>query len=160
MHLSKRALYLGIIAYSVALLIFQDWGSMAASSGSVSAAWLIKMLVDLAFAGMGFIRLAGPALFAAEEAEDEVALHAEDLAFSDTALFGLFALNVAANTAYHGYETVVQVGALSFYYSIWFMAEVVVLFLTWILFTNARKAQLRAARAQNQPQPRNFRPAA
>ena len=76
----------------------------------------------------------------------EVAIHAEDLAFSDTALFGFFMLNVLANTGFHGYETVMTTGAVSLYFSIWFMAEVVVLFLTYILFSHAAKAQKRAAR--------------
>ena len=146
MHLSKSTLYVCIIAYSVAILVFQDWGSMAAAVGTVSALWLCKMMLDVGFAGMGFIRLAGPTLFAEDEADDEVAIHAEDLAFSDTALFGTFMLNVAANAAFHGYTTVMETGAVSLYFSLWFMAEVVVLFLTWILFTHARKAQLRAAR--------------
>jgi hypothetical protein len=146
MHLSKRVLYLGIVAYSIALLIFQDWGSMSATVGTVSALWLGKMVLDVGFAGMGFIRIAGNTLFADDEADDEVAIHAEDLAFSDTALFGLFMLNVLANTGFHGYETVMTTGAVSLYFSIWFMAEVVVLFLTWILFSHARNAQLKAAR--------------
>jgi hypothetical protein len=146
MHLSKKALYLGIIFYSIALLIFQDWGAMASTIGTVSFAWLGKMVLDLAFAGMGFIRLAGPTLFAEDEADDEVAIHAEDLAFSDTALFGLFLLNVAANAGFHGYVTVMSTGIQSTYFSVWFMAEVVVLFLTWILFSHAKKSQARAAR--------------
>jgi hypothetical protein len=146
MHLSKRVLYLGIIAYSLALLIFQDWGSMAATVGTISALWLGKMVLDVGFAGTGFIRLAGNTLFADDEADDEVAIHPEDLAFSDTALFGLFMANVLANAGYHGYETVMQTGAVSLYFSIWFMAEAVVLFLTYILFAHARKAQLKLAR--------------
>lgn len=150
MHLSKRVLYFGIIVYSGMLLIFQDWGSMAATVGTVSALWLGKMLLDVGFAGMGFVRLAGPTLFADDEADDEVAIHSEDLAFSDTALFGLFMVNVMvnvmANGGFHGYQTVMTTGAESLYYSIWFMAEAVVLFLSWILFSHARKAQVRAAR--------------
>lgn len=76
----------------------------------------------------------------------KVAIHAEDLAFSDSALFGLFMVNVLGNTAFHGYETVMTTGANSIYFSVWFMAEVVVLFLTYILFSHAQKAQRRAAR--------------
>jgi hypothetical protein len=146
MHLSKRFLYLGIIAYSAALLIFQDWGSMSSTVGTASALWLGKMVVDIGFMGMAFVRIAGPSLFAEEENDDEVAIHAEDLAFSDTALFGVFLLNVALNTAFHGYQTVMTTGAVSMYFSIWFIVEVVILFLTWILFSHARKSQLRLAR--------------
>lgn len=146
MHLSKRVLYFGIIGYSIALLVFQDWGSMSSTVGTASALWLGKMVLDIGFAGMGFIRLAGNTLFAEDEADDEVAIHAEDLAFSDTALFGAFMVNVLANTGFHGYETVMTTGAVSMYFSIWFIAEVVILFLTYVLFGHARKAQLAAAR--------------
>jgi len=147
MKLSKNVLYLGIIAYSVSLLVFQDWGWMASTIGAISAAWLGKMVLDVAFAGMGLVRLLGDTLFADEEADDEVAIHAEDLAFSDTALFGFFMANVVGNTAFHGYETVMNTGAVSFGYSLWFMAEAVILFLTFILYSHAVKAQKRAARA-------------
>jgi hypothetical protein len=146
MHLSKRALYFGIVAYSVALLVFQDWGSMAGSVGTASALWLAKMVIDVGFVGMGGIRLLGNTLFADDEADDEVAIHAEDLAFSDTALFGLFMVNVLANGGFHGYQTVMTTGAVSMYFSIWFIAEAVVLFLTYVLFSHAQKAQARAAR--------------
>jgi hypothetical protein len=145
MHLSKRILYLGIIGYSLALLILQDWAAMTASVGTISALWLGKMFVDIAFAGAAGVRLAGPALFAEDEQDDEVAIHAEDMAFSDTALFGFFLLNVVANLGFHAYETVLLVGGMSFYFSIWTIVEAVVLFLTWVLFSHARKSQRRAA---------------
>ena len=146
MKLSKNTLYLAIIVYCAALLIFQDWGAMASNVGTISALFLGKMVVDVGFAGAAFLRLAGPTLFAEEEAADEVAIHEEDLHFSDTALFGLFLVNVAANAGFHGYQTVMTTGAVSTYYSLWFMAEIVVLFLTYILFSHAKKAQRRLAR--------------
>jgi hypothetical protein len=146
MHLSKRVLYLAIIGYAVALLIFQDWPSMVATSGTVSAMWLGKMFIDILFAGMGFIRLAGPALFADDEADDEIAIHEEDLHFSDTALFGLFMLNIAGNVAWHAYLTVTLVDAASFYWSLWTIGEAVLLFFAGILFSHARKAQRKLAR--------------
>lgn len=71
MKLSKNSLYIGIIAYSAALLIFQDWGWMSATTGTISALWLGKMVLDALFAGMAFVRLAGDTLFAEDEAEDE-----------------------------------------------------------------------------------------
>ncbi len=128
---------------------------MVDAVGALSAAWLAKMLFDILLAGMAGIRLVGPALFADDEADDEVAIHADDLAFSDTALFGIFLLNVVGNTAWHAYETVMLTGAMSFYYSIWAIVEFVVLFLTWILFMHARKAQLRSARRAREEAKRN-----
>lgn len=160
MKLSKGTLYLGIIGYCIALLVFQDWGNMASNVGTISALFLGKMVIDIGFAGAAFVRLAGPSLFASDEADDEMAIHEEDLHFSDTALFGLFMVNVLANAGYHGYETVMTTGAVSTYYSIWFMAEVVVLFLTYILFTHAKKAQQRLARQSRRNQPDNLRPVA
>ena len=148
MHLSKKALYVGIIAYCVALLIFQDWGSMTASVGTVSAAWLGKMLFDIGLACAAGVRLAGPSLFAEEEETDEVALHEEDLHISDTALFGVFMLNIIGNLAYHAYATVMTTGAVSFYFSMWVIAEAVALFLSYVLFSHARKTQRKLARQQ------------
>jgi hypothetical protein len=49
--------------------------------------WLGKMVVDVGFAAIALIRLAGDSLFADDEADDEVAIHSEDLAVSDTMLF-------------------------------------------------------------------------
>lgn len=146
MHLSKRSLYVGIIAYSAALLILQDWGAMLGTTSTVSMAWLAKMLVDILFIGMAVVRLAGPALFSDDDDDEEVAIHEEDLHFSDTALFGLFLVNVLGNLGYHGYLTVMATGGESFYYSLWTLAEVVALFLSWILWTHAVKSQKRLAR--------------
>lgn len=146
MKLSKSVLYLGIIAYSAMLLLFQDWPAMTMFIGTVSALFLGKMLIDVLFAGGAFVRLIGPALFSDDEGDDEVAIHEEDLHFSDTALFGFFLVNVAANAAYHGYMSVMTTGGQSFYFSIWVMAEFVVLILTWVLFSHARKVQRVLAR--------------
>jgi hypothetical protein len=146
MKLSKNFLYLGIIGYSGLLLVFQDWPAMTMFVGTVSALFLGKMLLDVLFAGMSFVRMVGPALFADDEEDDEVAIHEEDLHFSDTALFGLFLVNVACNGGYHGYMSVMTTGGQSFYFSIWVMAEFVVLLLTWVLFSHARKVQRRLAK--------------
>jgi hypothetical protein len=146
MHLSKKVLYISIIAYAVTLMIFQDWPAMTATTGTVSAMWLAKMFVDILFAGMGFVRLAGPTLFSDDEDDDEVAIHEEDLHFSDTALFGLFMVNIMANGAWHAYLTVMTTDAVSFYYSLWTIAEAVILFFAGILFAHARKSQRKLAR--------------
>jgi hypothetical protein len=147
MHLSKRVLYFGIIAYSIALLVFQDWGSMAATVGTVSALWLGKMLLDVGFAGLGAVRLAGPAFFADDEDDDEdVTIHAEDMAVSDTMLFGVFLANIVANLGFHAYATVTATGAESIYYSVWVIAEAVAFLFAALLFKNARAAQRKLAR--------------
>jgi hypothetical protein len=146
MHLSKKVLYIGIIAYSAALLIFQDYGPMPAAASIVSLMWLCKMFVDIVFAGMAFIRLAGPTLFASEDDDDEVAIHEEDLHFSDSALFGLFLVNVLGNGALHAYYTVQTTDAVSFYFSLWTIAEAIILFFTVILFKHASASQRKAAR--------------
>jgi hypothetical protein len=147
-HLSKKALYFGIVGYCAALLILQDWGAMLGTTGTVSAAWLVKMGLDIVFIGMAAVRLIGPALFADDEADDEVAIHAEGLHFSDTALFGFFMLNVVGNLGWHAYTTVMTTGAESFYYSLWTIAEAVALFFSWILWSHAVKVQRRQARKE------------
>jgi len=150
MHLSKSVLYVGIIAYSVALLLFQDWPAMTGTLGLISAAFLAKMGLDILFASMAGIRLVGPAFFADDEnPEDDVAIHAEDLQFSDTALFGLFFVNVLANGGFHAYKTVTTLGGESFAFSLWVIVEFFALFLTFILWRHAVQSQRRkAARAR------------
>lgn len=146
MHLSKKALYLGIIAYSAAILIFQDWPAMTATVGSASAPWLGKMCLDVLFAIGALVRMAGPSLFASDEDDDEIALQEEDLHVSDTMLFGAFLINVAANGSFHAYQSIMTTDLASFYYSIWTMAEFVVLIVTFVLFSHTRKVQKRMAR--------------
>jgi hypothetical protein len=146
MHMSKRVLFFGIIAYSIALLVFQDWGSMAMAVGTVSALWLGKMLLDIGFAGLGGIRLVGPAFFADEDDDDDVTIHAEDMAVSDTLLFGVFLVNIAANLAFHAYATVTSTGAESVYFSVWVIAEAIAFLFASLLFKNARAAQRKLAR--------------
>jgi hypothetical protein len=146
MHLSKSVLYIGIIAYSAAILFLQDWGDMVNTLGLVSAAFLGKMLIDIGFCGAGAIRLVGPAFFATDEDDDEVGIHEEDLQFSDTALYGLFFVDVLANAGWHGYVTTMTNGAMSFAYSIWVIIEAFALFFTFILWRHAIKVQKRVAR--------------
>lgn len=155
MHLSKGVLYVGIIAYSGAMLLFFDWPAQTAATGTANFAWLAKVLVDVAFIGLGLIRLLGPALFAEDEADDEVAIHEEDLHISDTALYGAFLLNVLGNAGFHAYMTSQVTGAESVFFTFVFVAEVLVLILTWVMWTHAIKAQKRAAqRARAQSNPR------
>lgn len=158
MHLSKGILYVGIIAYSAAILLFFDWPAQTAATGTANYAWLIKVLLDVAFVAMSGIRLAGPALFAEDEADDEVAIHAEDLAFSDTALYGLFLTNVVCNGLYHAYMTAQSTGAESVFYTFLFIAEVFITTITWMLWSHAVKAQRRANRnTRNAPPARAAR---
>jgi hypothetical protein len=146
MHFSKNTLYVGIISYCVAVLFFWDWPAMTDTIGTTSALWLGKMLVDIGFAAVAFIRLMGPALFSDEDDDgDDVSLHASDMAVPDTMLFGLFLVNILANGGYHGYLTVMTTGASSFWYSIWFLVEAVAFFLTWVLFAHARASARKAA---------------
>jgi hypothetical protein len=147
MHLSKHVLYVAIIAYSIALLLLQDWGMMASTTGLYqSGPWLLKMVVDVAFCAMALIRLAGPAFFASEDDDDDEAVTVEDLQFSDTALFGCFCLNLVCNGAFHGYEALYTQGAGSVYFSIWFIVELFGVFVTGMLWKHAITAQRRKAR--------------
>lgn len=146
MHLSKKVIYFGIIGFSVAMLIFMDYPSMLGSTGTVSLMWLVKMVVDIMFAGMALVRLAGPAFFASDEDDDEVSIHEEDLHFSDTALFGLFMVDLVGNLCWHAYLTVQTTGGESFYYSLWTLGEIIALFFAYILWSHAVKTQRRMAR--------------
>lgn len=148
--MSKNIFYLGVIGYCAGLLLLQDWPLMTAAVGAVSAAFLGKMVLDIGFVGAGLVKLIGPALFEPEYGE-EALIDAEDLSFSDTGLYVFFGFNVVANAAFHGYETVMTTGTTSFYFSIWFIAEAALLFLTVLLFNHAKKlARKRAAAARSQ----------
>jgi hypothetical protein len=145
-HASKGIFYVGIIAYSVLILLFWDWPAMTATTGSLSAVWLAKMGIDVLFAMGGAIGLAGPALFASDdEGEDEIVLHKEDLPISDSLLFGAFLINILANGGWHAYQSVMTTDLTSFYYSIWTLAEFVLLILCWVLLSHTRKVQRRRA---------------
>ena len=146
MHASKSVFYLGIIAYSVGILLFWDWPTMTGTTGTASAVWLAKMGVDILFVMGGAILLAGPALFAGEDDDDEeIVLHKEDLPVSDNLLFGMFLIDVIANGGWHAYQSVVTTDLTSFYYSVWTVAEFVLLILSAVLLMHTRKVTRRRA---------------
>ena len=163
MHLSKKTLYWGIILYSAALALTMDLPMEMTTTGlRDSGPWLLKLLVDGLFIGMAFVRLAGPSLFADEDSDDEVAIHEEDLHFSDSMLFGLFLLDLAGNGVYHGYASLMSDGVSNIWNVSWLIAELIGLFLCWTLWTHAVKAQRSKARkaassGSASPTPRPFR---
>lgn len=164
----KKLILLGIIAYSGVSLFLLHWPAMASTSGiQESGPFLALMVLDVLFAGAAFIKLglfknAGIEL---DADDDEEGIHSGDLDVPPFVLFGAFCLNLLANAGWHGYEAAVLLGAKSVYYSIWFMAEIVALLLTFILFRNSwakyqrdlaksRKAA-KAAALQSAPTPIN-----
>lgn len=148
MKLSKSTLYTGIIGYSAALFLLQDWPLEASVTGTMAAVILGKILFDVLMAGMAGIRLFGDSLFAddEEEIDGEAAITTDDLHFSDTALFGLFFLDLMGDGGWHAYQTVMTTGAESSYFMIWTIVEAAALFITSILWKHAAKSAKRAAR--------------
>jgi hypothetical protein len=146
MHLSKRVFYIAIIGYSAALLVMWDFAAGINSIGSTSYAFLGKMIVDIVFIGMAAVRLLGPTFFASDDDEDDIGIHEEDLHFSDTALFGLFTVDLLANGGFHAYLYANTTGLESSYYLIWTLVEVFGVFFCGMLWNHAAKAQKRLAR--------------
>lgn len=148
----KRIFLISVIGYAAASLLLTHWPAMALSSGVESAPWLAMMVVDMAFAAMAAFKLVGPSFFQ-EDDEDGATLHVEDVSVPDAWLYGLFGIYVLVNCGWHGKEAIFQTGGLSVYNSIWFMAEIAALLLTFIFFKNAQRLAHKAKRA---PVPGNY----
>ena len=150
MHTSKKVFYTSIIGYSLALLWMWDFWAGINSTGSISYAFLGKMVVDIGFICAALVLMLGPSVFASDDDEDDVGIHQEDLHISDTSLFGLFTLNLVANGAYHAYLYGNTTGGESAYYLIWTLGEIFGVFFCAILWNHAVKAQKRLARKSKQ----------
>jgi hypothetical protein len=141
----KRVFLIGVIIYAAASLILSHWPSMAANTGAQSAPWLAMMVVDIAFAGFSAFKLVGPAFF--EDEDDEDSIDPNDFSVPDSWFYGLFGLDLLANAGWHGYQAVMLQDLASVYHSVWFIVEVVALFLTFLFFKHAQKVARRLARA-------------
>lgn len=147
----KRVFFLGVIVYSVAILLFNDWPAATNYNGTAAVPWMIKCLVDLCF-GL----FAGYKLFGAQIHwdEDEVGVHADDISVPDTWFYGIFGLNLFCNFGWHGYEFANLNGPAAVYNSVWFFAEFFAMLLTFVFFKHAgqvaRREQRRAREAAQQ----------
>ena len=97
----KRVFFFGVIAYSVAILLLNDWPGAINNTGTQALPWMAKCLVDLFFAGFGGYKLFGKMI---HFDEDEVGIHEDDISVPDTWLYGLFGLNLLGNFGWHAYE--------------------------------------------------------
>ena len=141
----KRIFLLGVIAYSLSLLLLNHWPAAVGHSGVEAAPWMAMMLVDGLFIGSAFYKMVGPA-FLSELGGDEdgIGLSHEDLNVPDAWFYGIFGVDLVANFGWHAYKFAVETGATSFGYSLWFMVEAVALFLTFVFFKHAQQSSRRA----------------
>jgi hypothetical protein len=142
----KRVFLFGVIVYSAALLLLQDWPAMANTTGAASAPFLALMVVDAGFAITALFKMFSFGELGLDEDDDEVSIHAEDVQVPDTWFYGVFGLTLLGHAGWHGYEAIMNTGAYSLYASVWFMAEIGALFLTYVFFRHASAVARREAR--------------
>lgn len=142
----KRLFLLGVIFYSLANLVINDWPSMVNTHGlQQSGPFLALMLLDIGFAVVALIKMIGFGGLVQEDA-DEVSIHADDVEVPDTWFYGIFAVNLIGHAGLHAYGALEYEGAFSFYSSIWLVVEIVALFLTYVFFKHATIVAQREAR--------------
>lgn len=139
----KRVFFFGVVAYSVLIFLLNDFPAAINFTGTAAMPWMGKCLVDIAFTISAFFALFGDQI---EWDEDEEGVHADDVKVPAVWLYGLFGLNLLANWGWHGYEFATLTNAGSFYNGIWWIAESIAMFLTFVLFRHARATAIREAR--------------
>jgi hypothetical protein len=139
----KRVFFFGVVAYSVAILLLNDWPGAVNQTGTAALPWMAKCLVDFSFGAFALFKMFGSQI---HWDDDEVGVHPDDVSVPDTWFYGLFGLNLLGNFGWHGYEFATQSGTASVYNSIWFFAEFAAMALTFILYKHAAQVARREAR--------------
>ena len=149
----KRVFFLGVVIYSVMILITNDWAGAIGNTGTAALPWMAKCLVDFSFGAFGLFKLFGKLI---HFDEDEVGVHEDDITVPDTWLYGLFGLNLLGNFGWHGYEFANQTGVEGFYKSLWFCAEFASMAITFVLYKHAVIVAQREARKARMSPVSNF----
>ncbi len=139
----KRVFMFGVIAYSALIFMLNDLPFATQFTGTAALPFMVKCLVDLAFAGFGAYKLFGKQIV---WDEDEVGIHEDDIKLPDAWLYGLFGLNLLGNFAWHGYLFSTETGPTALYNALWFFVEAVALVLTFIFYKHALQVQRREMR--------------
>jgi hypothetical protein len=134
----KRVFLLGVIVYAALLLLLQHWPSAVNETGIAAAPWMGLMLVDGAFAVMALIKMF-PHIFDSDDEDEDATIHPDDVSVPDAWFYGLVGVYLLANFGWHAYEFATLTGATSFYFSLWFIAEAIAMFLTFTFFKHAQK---------------------
>src|SRR5258708_36555563 len=103
----KRVFFMGVIIYSAAILLLNDWPTAVNLTGTTALPWMAKCLIDLSFGALGIFKMFGDQIHFDEE---EVGIHSDDVSVPDTWLYGLFGVNLLGNFGWHGYEFATQSG--------------------------------------------------
>lgn len=151
----KRVFFFGVVAYSLAILLLNDWPAAVNNTGTQALPWMAKCLIDVTFGGLGVFKLFGNQI---HFDEDEAGIHPDDVSVPDTWLYGLFGLNLLLNWGWHGYEFATQSGVTATYNSFWFMAEFGAMFLTFVLYKHSVQIAQREARKAMQAMQDQGRP--
>ena len=75
----KRVFFFGVIVYSVAILLLNDWPGAVNSTGTAALPWMAKCLVDFSFAAFGLFKMFGSQI---HWDDDEVGVHPDDVSVS------------------------------------------------------------------------------
>jgi len=153
----KKVFFVGVIVYSAAIILLMDLPTAVSFSGTKALPWMAKCLIDLLFIGAAFFTMFGSTI---EWDDDEIGIHPDDVKVPDMWLYGAFGLNLLCNFGWHGYEFATLSGAESLYNAVWFFAEFLAMFLTFVLFKHAgqvARRELRNAQAQRGTTPINKR---
>jgi hypothetical protein len=139
----KRVFFTGVIVYSAAILLLNDWPTAINLTGSAALPWMAKCLIDICFGGLSIFKMFGDQI---HFDEDEVGIHSDDVSVPDVWLYGLFGLNLLGNFGWHGYEFATETGITATYNSFWFMGEFMAMLLTFILYRHAAQVAARELR--------------
>jgi hypothetical protein len=146
----KRLFMMGVIIYSMAVLIVCHWPAMALTTDSASAPWYALMLVDIAFTLFAFIKLVGIDKMFSKYNQDVDDISIGELDMPDNWMYGLFGVNLIGNFGWHSFLAIHSQNAQSVYWSFWAVVELIALVLTFLFFRAAqRKAQKLASASRN-----------
>lgn len=139
----KRVFMSGVIAYSVLIFLLNDLPFATSFSGTAALPFMLKCLVDLAFAGFAAFKMFGSQI---HWDEDEIGVHEDDIKLPDAWLYGLFGLNLLGNFGWHGYLFAHETGPTALYNALWFFVEAAAMALTFIFYKHALQVQRREMR--------------
>jgi hypothetical protein len=139
----KRIFLAGVIIYSGLLFLMNDLPFATTYQDTEALPFMLKCLVDFAFAGFAAFKMFGSQI---QWDDEEIGIHADDVKLPDSWFYGLFGLNLIGNVGWHGFLFAHLSGASSLYNAMWFFAEAGALAMTWIFYRHALDVVRREAR--------------
>ncbi len=141
----KRMFLFGVMAYSVLIFLLNDLPFATQFTGTAALPFMLKCLVDIAFAGYAAYKMFGAQI---QWDDDEIGIHEDDIKVPDAWFYGLFGLNLLGNFGWHGFLFATETGPTALYNAVWWFVEAAAMALTFIFYKHALQAQRRAMRQQ------------